>query len=334
MFKYKRFLSGMFFLVGYVALTTVLCAGIQTGSFTIAAFNAEWLFDGVNDRFAPWTSPTAADAHLARIGSVIAALGADYVSLEEVEDARILGRLADLLSAFGYEQIFVQGRDTATGQDVAALSRIPPDRVGRTDARAKYPIFSSNLTCKSGSKGVSKNYWAELEIGVIPVTVIGVHFLAFPDRCDRAVKREAQALVIARLARDALRQGREVIVLGDMNDFDGTVLDASSDRPISIVLKTLKDPDPTRPGDELHNACDRIPQSERYTAWYDRNRNGRYDPGDALSQIDFILVSSGLYSRLTEVQIDHSAPPGWASDHWPVVVTFCYDEENIAYGEP
>jgi len=28
-------------------------------------------------------------------------------------------QLADLLSAFGYEQIFVQGRDTATGQNVA-----------------------------------------------------------------------------------------------------------------------------------------------------------------------------------------------------------------------
>ncbi len=333
MSKGKRCSISLFFLVFYVGLAAVSHAGVQTGSFTIVTFNAEWLFDGVDDRMAPWKSPTEAEEHLKRVFQVLDGIDADFISLEEVENLRMLNRLASLFGDDVYRPIFVQGRDTATRQNVGALTKYLPLNYGRTDIRVVYPIPNSRLTCRAGDKGVSKNYWADLDLDGIPVTIIGVHFLAFPDRCDRAVKREAQAAVIRELAEKALKRGREVIILGDMNDFDGTVLDASSDRPISIVLKTLKDVDPALPGDELRNVCDRIPQAERYTAWYDRNRNHYYDPGDELSQIDFILVSKGLYDRIVDVRIDHSYRAGWASDHWLVVITFVYGE-NLAWAKP
>lgn len=333
MSKCKRCLIGLFFLVLYVGLAAASHAGVQTGSFTIVTFNAEWLFDGANDRMAPWKSPTEAEEHLKRVFQVLDRIDADFISLEEVEDLRMLDRLASLFGDGLYRPLFVQGRDTATRQNMGALTRYPLLDYGRTDIRVAYPIPDSQLTCRTGDKGVSKNYWADLNVGGIPITIIGVHFLAFPDRCDRAVKREAQAAVIRKLAEKAMKQGREVIVLGDMNDFDGTVLDSNSDRPISIVLRTLKDVDPALPGDELRNVCDRIPQAERYTAWYDRNRNRYYDPGDELSQIDFILVSKGLYDRIVGVRIDHSYRAGWASDHWPVVVTFLY-KVDLACAEP
>lgn len=305
------------------------CYAVQTESFTVVTLNAQWLFDGVDDSHAPWKSEKAATVHLKHVFEVLNALHADYISLEEVEDASMLSRLASSFVDDPYTEIFVQGKDTCTGQDVCALSTILPDAYGRTDERSDYPIPASTLANnKIGNKGVSKNYWVELDLFGIPVTIIGVHFLAYPDRRDRGVQREAQAVVIARLVLDALNEGREVIVLGDMNDFDGSVLDSNSDLPITRVLETLKDPDLAVPGEELHNVCERIPQTERYTDWYDRNENEIDELGNEHSQIDFILVSEGLYDRVTNVRIDHSSPPGWASDHWPIVVSFVFQEDS------
>lgn len=328
MIRWRLYSIVVLFVALCVGFISISCRAVQTESFTIVTFNAQWLFDGANDRHAPWKSAEAATVHLKRVFEVLDALHADYISLEEVEDTAMLDRLASLFKNTLYSQIFVQGKDTCTGQDVCALSKIPLEAYGRTEERSDYPIPQSTLTCKAGDTGVSKNYWGKIEIGGIPVTIIGAHFLAYPDWCARAVQREAQAAVIAHLAREALQQGREVIILGDMNDFDGTVPDASSDRPISIVLKTLKDVDPALPGDELHNVCERIPQTERYTYWYDRNENEIDELGNEHSQIDFILLSKGLYDRVTDVRIDHSSPAGWASDHWPIVVSFVFQEDS------
>ena len=54
--------------------------------------------------------------------------------------------------------------------------------------------------------------------------------------------------LFAKLIAEALQQGHSVVALGDINDFDGTVTDASGNIPISQVLSLLRDPLPT-PGD-------------------------------------------------------------------------------------
>jgi endonuclease/exonuclease/phosphatase family metal-dependent hydrolase len=151
-----------------------------------------------------------------------------------------------------------------------------------------------------------------------------------PDRCDRSIQREAQATVLADLARDALAAGRNVIVLGDLNDFDGATLDVAGSRPSSQVLSILKNLDPATEGDELVNVCARLPQSERYTNWYDRDDDGIDDGVREHSQIDFILVSRGLADRIHYVAIDHTAPAGEVSDHWPIVVDFALGTDIAA----
>ena len=107
------------------------------------------------------------------------------------------------------------------------------------------------------------------------ITFIGLHLLAYPDDLERFVRREAQALIIQNLAKEFFDLGHEVVILGDINDFDSVVCDAADNEPRSCVDLLFKDIDPDIEGDELFNAAASIPQEQRYTYWYDENRNGK-----------------------------------------------------------
>ncbi len=310
-----------------VLLSSLICIGAldpvpgpAPATFRVVAFNAEWLFDGVNDSIDHWGTPARARQHLEAVAAALQPLDADYISLAEVENAAVLSELNTLLGN-GYSQVFVQGTDTSTGQDVAALSILAPIQTpSRTDERITYPVTGSLLNCGTGSYGVSKNYAADFDLAGTPVTIIGAHLLAYPDRCDRSIQREAQATALANLAREALSRGREVIVLGDLNDFDDAAADAAGNRPSSRVLSILKNLDPAADGDELVNVCAALPQEDRYTDWYDRDGDGVDDGAREHSQIDFVLVSRRLAERVSYVTIAHTTPAGEVSDHWPIVV--------------
>lgn len=283
----------------------------------IASFNAEFLFDGEGDEGAadfPWKgNPEAARAHRDHVGAIVRSLDADVVLLAEVEDLGTLQRLADeSLADMGYTATLVDGTDSFTGQDVGLLSRLPVEAAGRTDERV--PVGLSDQTY-----GVSKNLWARLTLAGRPVTVVGVHFLARPDDLERLDRREAQAETIRRLVAREVEAGREVVVLGDFNDFDGATLDRRSSRPITDVLATIRSAGPG-PEDDLVNVMADVPQEKRFTSFYDRNNNGAFDPGE-FSAIDHVLLSPGLYRRVRDVRYVHSHDPRDVSDHFPIVVT-------------
>jgi len=303
--------------------TAIDVAGEGPVAFTVLALNACWLFDGVGEEeFSTAPQDAAeAEAHLADVASYLASVDPDFVSLAEIEDAAMLDRLNEKLGG-EYHPIFVQGTDDYTGQDVAALSRFPVTGSGRSGDRVRYPIPESRLRGPQGVEEVSKHFWTTTEIGGTTIALIGLHLLAYPDDLQRVTRREAQASIIRDLAKRFLDDGLEVIVLGDVNDFDVDVCDAAGNEPRSCVDRLLKDVDPDREGDELFNVCDRLEQSDRYSYWYDRNRNG-IDDGDAEhSQIDHMYVSRGLEPYLVDVRIDRAYEARTVSDHWPIVATF------------
>ncbi|HYE57348.1 MAG TPA: endonuclease/exonuclease/phosphatase family protein [Rhodothermales bacterium] len=285
----------------------------------VAAFNAEFLFDGEGDEgqasFDWKGNPQAAMEHLNRIGEVVRSLDADVVMLAEVENQGVLDQLINgPLAGMGYRSYFVQGTDRFTGQDMGLIARVPVEATGRTDERA--PI-SGNPT---ETYGVSKNLWARLSIGGVPTTVIGVHFLAIPDNVERKPNREAQAEVIRRLVAAEGATGRVAIVLGDFNDFDDVTLDRAGNRPITNVLATIK-----RAGegtaDDLTNVLAEVAQRERFSNFYDRNENEQIDEGE-LGAIDHLLISPALRRRLREVTYAHAHDPRVVTDHFPIVATF------------
>ena len=287
----------------------------------IATLNTQFLFDGLGDEgqadFPAKGDPKKAHAHRGRIGEIIRMLDADVVMLQEVENERVLRRLIDeSLRGMGYEVHFVEGYDTFTGQDVALLSRLPVEEVGRTDERV--PVGRSGKTY-----GVSKNLYARMDLGEVPVTLIGLHFLARPDDARRKDRREAQAEVIRRLVVQEQALGRDVIVLGDLNDYDGAIPDVAGYRPITDVLDRIKSAGPGSE-DDLRNLMADVPQSDRFTAFYDRNDNGAVDRGE-LSAIDHVLLSPNLYRRVREVVYAQAYDPTLYTDHFPIVVGLAVD---------
>jgi endonuclease/exonuclease/phosphatase family metal-dependent hydrolase len=288
-----------------------------TEGIRIATFNTEFMFDGLDGEGQasfPWKGdPALARAHRDSLGRVLRAVDADVVMLQEVENLETLQLLAaESLQSMGYTAHLVDGRDNFTGQDVGLLSRLPVAEVGRTDERARVGTTRQDY-------GVSKNFWARLDLGGVPTTLIGVHFLARPDDLDRKPRREAQAEVIRRLVEQELAAGRAVAVLGDFNDFDALVPDRAGSVPITDVLATIKEAGPG-PDDDLRNVAAEVAQRDRYTAYWDRNRNDEIE-ADEFSSLDHILLSPRLYEALRAVDFVHAHDPRLVSDHFPVVVT-------------
>lgn len=281
----------------------------------IATLNTEFLFDGLGNEgqasFPHKGNPEASRQHRDAIAAILRQLDADLVMLQEVEHDRVLrSMLEESLADFGYAVHFVEGTDTFTGQDVALLSRLPIDQVGRTDARA--PVGNSNDTY-----GVSKNMYARLSLGNVPTTLIGLHLLARPTDASREDRREAQAEVIRRLIEEEQAAGRAVIVLGDFNDYD-ELPDRNANAPITDVLARIKGAGPA-PTDDLCNVMAEVPPTERFTSHWDQDDDNLVET-DELSAIDHILLSPALCDRVREVVYVQAHDPLAATDHFPVVV--------------
>ena len=283
----------------------------------LATFNTEFMFDGEGNEgeatFAWKGDPAKARAHRDKIGRVVRMLDSDVVMLQEVENLGVLQMLIEeSLADMGYEAYLVDGADRFTGQNVGMLSRIPVQETGRTDTRARVGDTEVQY-------GVSKNFWARLDLAGVPTTLVGVHFLARPDDPSRKTKREAQAEVIRQLVEQEQALGRAVVVLGDFNDFDAAALDRRASQPITDVMATIRSAGPS-PQDDLVSLLGEVPQAQRFTSLYDRNRNERIDEGE-LSAIDHILLDRQLYRKLRDVQYVHAHDPLKGPDHFPIVVT-------------
>ncbi|GMH33895.1 hypothetical protein BSKO_01729 [Bryopsis sp. KO-2023] len=302
-------------------------AGGKPGSTVrMGSFNVEFLFDGINDhKPSPYVNkPKEAEKHFERVRSYIQSLKPDFLHLCEVEDKAILDRMA---RGVGLRGQFVQGTDSYTGQDVALLSKEDPKNMFRSRGRADTPIPDS--TCGfggTGNTGISKNYVAKFDRSKFfpfKFAMVGLHLKAFPVDAKSCAQREGQAEIVQGVVADLIGEGYEVAVLGDLNDFSGKTPDIKGDKPRSSVLEMLRNPDlPRDRVDDLRNVMELIPQKERYSAWWDRDRDGRLDGARELSQIDHILLTKGLWDLVESAWVDHSAPPGAVSDHWPVMVEF------------
>jgi exonuclease III len=294
---------------------------------TIATYNVEWLF--VNRSNCPgvgcaWHTEGEALKHMQAVADEIRVINADILNLAEVQDCGVLHQLNLLLVGMRYVPYLLTGTDTSTGQNVALLTRVDPSvNLQRTAARVKYPIPGSTCgSTYSGDSAVSKHYFTTFNIEGLskPLSIFGMHFLAFPDDPMRCVQREAQASVMRSLIAEAIQAGHSVVALGDMNDFDGTIVDASKSVPISQVLHLLRNP---TLGEELVNVVTYVPWAhERYSCWYDRNGDCQEGENE-LTLIDHLLISSDLAPLVTKAYVDHTygvSCDTYDSDHWPIVV--------------
>jgi len=226
-----------------------------------------------------------------------------------------------------YKPYLIPGKDTATDQNVGLISRIDPESaLFRDEQRAT--VYRSESTCGSlqfpdYESGVSKHFIARFNVAQIGrISLIGAHLLAFPVDPERCVKREAQAIVLKNIAQNEMNQGRQVIVLGDLNDYDRDVLDASNSIPTSRVSRLLKYND--QGSKIMYNVAELISQrSDRYSSWWDKNSNCRVEAGE-LTLIDHVLVTSQLHQLISSVRIYNIVElcGSLQSDHYPIKVVF------------
>lgn len=305
----------------FVAATTLFAADRRTDKsrLTVMTFNAEFLFDGVlpdgQANFDWKGSPSEAKDHMEVVAAEILENHPDIVNVCEVENLGVLETMNTMfLAGQGYKAYLIDGKDSFTGQDVGILTRIDPDEPLSRDERV-----GQSGTTKSG---VSKHYIAHFTIEGEKVAMIGLHLLALPLSNSRKLQRQAQADAVRGMATDAASSGFQVIVLGDLNDYDGETLDAENDHPITNVLSTIRGMSTATTSDDLESVAEKIAQGQRYTSWYDKDGTETVSPGDAFTSIDHVLVSPSLFAKIASVHLDQNHDPTRVSDHFPVVVTF------------
>ena len=196
----------------------------------------------------------------------------------------------------------------------------------RSEEKIYYPISGSKCgtTSVSGTTGVSKHYITEFNFGSINVAMIGIHLLAIPTDPARCVQREAQAQVLQNIVSSYLDKEYEIILIGDMNDFDNEVLDLNSNKPTSRVLDILKGLDGQQKGKYLlENIALGISKDKRYSDWWDSDNNCSTSSISDFSMIDHILVTPNINSRIINAFIYHGYDEycgKFNSDHFPVVI--------------
>jgi len=298
----------------------------------LVQYNVEWLFlDYCSSSNCPgdgctWKTIDDAKIHTSYVSDVIKKLNPDIINFCEVEGCNELDYVLNQLQDNSYKYYLKKGTDTSTGQNVGFLTRIDPlVNLYRTEVKINYPIPDSKCGYNgTGSSGVSKHYITEFKFGGMNVALIAAHLIAIPKDVARCAQREAQAQVLQYVVNDYIIKGYEVILLGDMNDYDAEIKDLNSNNPKSSVLDILKGLSGEKKGYYmLKNIAYKVSQNERYSDWYDSDNNCNTTSQKDYSMIDHILVTSNIDKKIVDVFMYHEYNEycgKWNSDHYPVVL--------------
>jgi exonuclease III len=313
------------------AVTSIGDRRADKNKLRLVQYNVEWLFiDYYSNANCPgdgcsWKNQTAANTHMSYVSNVIKDLDPDLINFCEVEGCDELNILKGQLDN-SYTPYLLKGTDTSTGQNVGMLTRIDPIKsLYRTEVRYDYPIYGSKCGYTgSGSTGVSKHYITEFNFNNMDVALISAHLIAIPTDSSRCAQREAQASVLQPVIANYISNGYEVIMLGDLNDFDGEILDVNNNKPNSQVVNILKGNFGEYAGKyQLFSVADTVVQSERYSDWYDSDNNCNTQSSKDYSMIDHVLVTSAIKNNIFDVFFYHVYQEycgKYNSDHYPVVV--------------
>jgi exonuclease III len=298
----------------------------------LVQYNVEWLFiDYYASSKCPgegcsWHTIEEAQTHMSYVINVLKTLDPDIINFCEVEGCDELNMVKDKLDN-SYTSYLKKGTDTSTGQNVGLLTRIDPlVDLYRSEEKVEYPISGSKCgtTTATGTSGVSKHYITEFKFGGLNVAMIGAHLLAIPTDPTRCVQREAQAQVLQNIVSSYIKKGYEIILLGDMNDYDAETLDLNEDKPISRVLDILKGLDGEKKGlYTLTNVAYKMSQADRYSDWWDSDNNCNTTSQKDYSMIDHLLVTNNIRDRIMNVYIYHGYKEycgKWDSDHYPLII--------------
>jgi len=206
-----------------VLFTLFIFISFQSFATTILSINTEFMWDSIEPHegraaFGAIGNPPSAkyvELEAYSVAEIIKKYEADIVGLVEIEGENVAKKILEYLPE-EYHLVFKKGRDYATGQDVAIITRYsvnsePNNFIGikgQYNGVEKTPSKALGVSLKNGS---TKYY------------VVVAHLLS--KRGDNDDKRTAQANAISKLLKS--KTGHK-IVMGDLNDV-----------PTSTTLKEL-----------------------------------------------------------------------------------------------
>ena len=328
-------------------ITTTQDRRTDKSKIRLVQYNVEWMFynefSGCPGSSCVWANQSEVIIHMDYIAKIINDLNPDIVNFCEIEGCDEIQMIINRTN-HAFNPYLIKGTDSATGQNVGMMTLIDPNtNLYRTETKYSYPVPNSKCGYTGvglggswlGETGVSKHYITKFNFPIgsltdntsLNVVMIGAHLLAMPTDPERCVKREAQAQVLQEQIYNFINQGYEVIMVGDLNDWDNQILDVNNNIPISQVLDILKGNAGIHTSKYvLKSISDKIPKEQRYSEYWDSN-------GDCVvqntefSMIDHILLTPKLYSIVSNAFSYHVYPHDcngntYNSDHDPVVIDF------------
>ena len=298
----------------------------------LVQYNIEWMFidtySNCPGTSCTWANQSEALIHMDYISKIINDLEPDIINFCEIEGCDELSMLINKTNP-SFQPYLIKGTDSATGQNVGMLTLIDPlVDLYRTETKLSYPLTNSNCGyIGTGSTGVSKHYITKFKFNSLNIAMISAHLLAYPTDSSRCSAREAQAQILQEQIYLLISQGYEMILLGDLNDWDNLIPDSNSNKPISNVLDILKGNIGLFANQyKLKSIGDKISQDSRYSEYWDSNLDCVVTSNE-FSMLDHILITSNLYDKISNAFAYHiyshnCTGSTYNSDHDPIVVDF------------
>tara|TARA_R110002072_G_scaffold172728_3_gene327016 strand:- start:40973 stop:41860 length:888 start_codon:yes stop_codon:yes gene_type:complete len=219
----------MFSFIGKIVLLFVVLNSFSYADVRIMTINTEWLwtpFDKKVDGSLKHLRDMSKTDYLEEINFYVKQIqtrSIDIVALSEIENKQVAEELVNELGV-DWKVYFKQGRDTATGQDVAIISRLPYVKGSLTDFNFPAGFIAGEGKAKKLSKVVGAQFWIHREKanGVIKkkLGVITAHLLSKRnENKKKAINRKKQALALKQAIEYFRKDSDALIVMGDFNDY-------------------------------------------------------------------------------------------------------------------
>uniref|UniRef100_A0A6C0HX54 Endonuclease/exonuclease/phosphatase domain-containing protein n=1 Tax=viral metagenome TaxID=1070528 RepID=A0A6C0HX54_9ZZZZ len=289
----------------------------------LVQYNTDFLFSDSKIIECPgkdcdWKNKEQEDKHFKKISNIIDILNPDIINLCEINTIKILNKLKQDLNHDRYKCYLSKSEPNYIDQNLGIITNIEPLSFYRTNDKIHYPISFSDCDCiEAGITNLPKHYISTFYINNMNILMIGLHLLAYPNYPERCAMREAGAIIIQKIILDYYHN-HEIIIIGDLNDYDNDVLDHTNNKSKSKVLDIIKGNRGYNPIDyKLYNVSEYIIKKNRKTNIRDNS---------SMSMLDHILVTEKLTKYIKDVYVfthyNGKIGENFNSDHYPLVVDF------------
>ena len=324
----------------FMLLPAVVLADEKPAELILATWNLEWFFDNyqgdnASDLAKKMSAPNRSewDWKCNGVAAAIAEIQPTIIALQEVESRRVawyLTRRLQQAHGLKYRIAFVEGTDTFTEQDVAILFQSGLVSFGRREQSSE--MFNSKQYYNLSKHLITRFEWGKGEEKE-SLLLLNVHLRA---RAEIAPLRQRQCRLIRHWTREAIVQGENVVVLGDINT--ETTFSATPPDTDMGILRGLATPKLT---DNLFDLHKYLPAKERAShllpgKQFDRilvsqplleNQDGKRDLVFQSMQRRKDLCVRGKQADEDHWNIYYQIPQAERdlSDHYPLVARFQFD---------